>query len=315
MELLLRSVAVSLLLALAGCQFLTAPAVGWFSRGETDTTESSGLEPEQNDSTGTTASGLSITLKMARLEASIVTRPANDVVSRRLVWEELDESGLMAPAARQRLNEDGFRLGVAGSTTPWAVQSLARDAMTVSRSDGEAGAPAQPLHFSGNAPLGPTFTLMPNGKSFLELQSDLDEARLPLDRIPQLTALRDRESLKCVFEVSVKELSDDWVILNVLPMIYSGSATPRLTVDQGTETLPVRQNVVRLFDQQFTVKMLSGEVAVIGRYQSAEPGDWTLGDLFFHPDGSTGGPERLLMIRMSGVEHVKGQSDPGFRLQ
>ncbi len=315
MAFLLRSIVVSLLLALAGCQFLTAPAAGWFSRGKEDSVESPGLEPESKSDTESTASGLNITLKLARLEASIVTRPANDVLARRLVWEELDESGLMAPAARQGLNEDGFRLGVAGSTTPWAVQSLARDAMTVTRSDGEAGAPAQQLHFSGNAPLGPSFTLMPNGKSFLEIQSDLDEAKLPLNRIPQLAALRDRESLKCVFEVSVKELSDDWVILNVLPMIYSGSTTPRLTVEQGTETLPVRQNVVRLFDQQFTVKMLSGEVAVIGRYESPDEGAWTLGDLFFHPDGSTGGPERLLMIRMAGVEHVKGQSDPGFRLQ
>lgn len=315
MAFLFRSVAVSLLLALAGCQFLTAPATGWFSRDKSQTANVPEAKSDASNQSSSTASGVSITLKMARLEASIATRPANDVLQRRLVWEELDESGLMAPTARQRLNSDGFRLGVAGSTTPWAVQSLARDAMTVSRSDGEAGVPSQQLHFSGNTPLGPSFTLMPNGKSFLELQSDLDEARLPLDRIPQLAALRDRESLKCVFEVSVKELSDDWVILNVLPMIYTGSTTQRFTVQKGAESLPVRQNVVRLFDQQFTVKMLSGEVAVIGRYEASEDGAWTLGDLFFHPDGSTGGPERLLMIRMAGVEHVKGQSDPGFRLQ
>lgn len=315
MAFLFRSVAVSLLLALAGCQFLTAPATGWFSRDKPDSADASGLEVADASKSRSADSGLSITLKTVRLEASIVTRPANDVLTRQLVWEELDESGLMAPTARQRLNSDGFRLGVAGSTTPWAVQSLARDAMTVNRNDGEAGAPASQLHFSGNAPLGPAFTLMPNGKSLLELQSDLDEARLPLDRIPQLASLRDRESLKCVFEVSVKELSDDWVILNVLPMIYTGSTTQRFTVQQGAESLPVRQNVVRLFDQQFTVKMLSGEVAVIGRFISPEEDAWTLGDLFFHPDGSTGGPERLLMIRMAGVEQVKGQSDPGFRLQ
>ena len=315
MAFLFRSVTLSLMLALAGCQFLTAPATGWFSRGESETADASGLEADSGNDTSESASGVNITLKMVRLEASIVTRPANDVLTRRLVWEELDESGLMVPAARQQLNRDGFRLGVAGSTTPWAVQSLARDAMAVNRSDGEAGVPAQQLQFPGNAPLGPSFTLMPNGKSFLELQTDLDEARLPLDRIPQLSALRDRESLKCVFEVSVKELSDDWVILNVLPMIYAGSTTQRLTVQQGAESLPVRQNVVRLFEQQFTVKMLSGEVAVLGRYEASEDSAWTLGDLFFHPDGSTGGPERLLMIRMAGVEHVKGQSDPGFRLQ
>lgn len=310
-----RSAVLVLLLALSGCQFLAAPATGVFSRGETASAEA----PEPDDLApvdGSAATGdLSITLKMVRLEASIATRPANDVLVRRLVWEELDESGLMAPSIRQRLNNDGFRVGVAGSTTPWAVQSLARDAMTVSRTDREAGAPAQQIHFSGNTPLGPSFTLMPNGKSYLELQSGLDETKLPLEKIPQLATLRDRESLKCVFEVSVKEMSDDWAILNVLPMIYSGSATPRLTVEQGTETLPVRQNVVRIYDQQFTVKLISGEVAVIGRFEAPEADVWNLGDLFFHPDGSSGGPERVLMLRMAGVERVKGQSDRNFRLQ
>lgn len=310
-----RTAVLILPLALAGCQFLTAPATGLFSRGENEAAVAPAMSEQKSVDGSAENSDLSITLKMVRLEASIATRPANDVLVRRLVWEELDESGLMAPSIRQRLNNDGFRLGVAGSTTPWAVQSLARDAMTVSRSEGEAGAPAQQIHFSGNAPLGPSFTLMANGKSYLELQSGLDETQLPLEKIPQLSTLRDRESLKCVFEVSVKEMSDDWAILNVLPMIYSGSATPRLTVDQGTETLPVRQNVVRIYDQQFTVKLLSGEVAVIGRFEAPEEDAWNLGDLFFHPDGSSGGPERVLMLRMAGIERVKGQSDPSFRLQ
>ena len=52
------------------------------------------------------------TLSTARLEASIVTRPANDERIRQHVWLELDESGLMAPDRRQRLNQSGFRVAV-----------------------------------------------------------------------------------------------------------------------------------------------------------------------------------------------------------
>jgi hypothetical protein len=66
-----------------------------------------------------------------------------------------------------------------------------------------------------------------------------------------------------------------------------------------------------IYDQQFTVKLLTGEVAVIGYHEAA---DWKLGRLFFLPDASSAGSENLLMIRMAGIEELKGQSDPSFRL-
>lgn len=241
-------------------------------------------------------------LQMARLEASIVTRPANDARVRRHVWEELDESGLMAPDVRGRLNQSGFRIGVAGSATPWALQSLAKEAVKAHRMSDD-----QP--FGDLSSVGPSFQLMANGKSILEVQSQLDARRLPVNDISELAGLRDRNALRCVFEVSVKELQDDWVLLNVLPQIHSGAAAPRLSVSGMSEQLPVRQNVLPLYDQQFTIKLLTGEIAVIGRLSSS---DWNLGRLFFQPDDGPAGSERLMMIRLVGVEKLRGQSDPNF---
>lgn len=129
-------------------------------------------------------------LKMTRLEASIITRPANDPKIRRYVWEELDESGLMSPEIRQRLNDSGFRIGVAGSATPWALQSLARDAVKVQRSSDEQ-ASAQSMLSMNQTSLGPEFSLMHKGKSFLEIQSQLDLQKIPLSQISELASLRD----------------------------------------------------------------------------------------------------------------------------
>ena len=98
-------------------------------------------------------------LLMARLEANIATRP--------------DESGLMSPENRQRLTQSGFRVGVAGSATPWALQSLAREAATAGRStDAQQSIPE--MSHSGMMALGPVFSVMQNGKSLLEVQSQLD---------------------------------------------------------------------------------------------------------------------------------------------
>jgi len=247
------------------------------------------------------------TLSMVRLEASIVRRPVNDARVRRHVWEELDESGLMSPDVRQRLNENGFRVGVAGSTAPWALQSLAQEAVAANRPDD-----LRKIADPGNqVSVGTSFSLMLEGKSLLEVQGPLDSGKLPLNQISQLSGLRDRSNMKCVFEISVKELNEDWVLLNVLPQIHAGTETARLSIQGANDQLPVRQNVMPIYDQQFTVKLLTGEVAVIGYHESA---DWNLGRLFFLPDTGSAGSENLLMIRMAGIEELKGQSDPSFRL-
>lgn len=288
----------TILLLLPGCALFT-------SENSDQAGLSAGL-PLSKRKPGSDADGLP-TLSMVRLEASIVRRPVNDARVRRHVWEELDESGLMSPDVRQRLNRNGFRVGVAGSTAPWALQSLAQEAIAANR-------PSDLRQVAGSGSqvsIGPAFSLMLEGKSLLEVQGPLDPGKLPLSQIPQLAALRDRSNMKCVFEVSVKELNEDWVLLNILPQIHAGTETARLSIQGANDQLPVRQNVMPIYDHQFTVKLLTGEVAVIGYHESSE---WTLGRLFFFPDTSSAGSENLLIIRMVGIEELKGQSDPSFRL-
>lgn len=301
-----RRAIAGLLLAVPGCNLfrrveegggLTGGSLLWGGGGDSKLGGDSG------------ASGLQ--LRTAGLEAMIVSRPAEDVRLRRLVWEELDESGLMSPEQRQRLNRAGLRIGVAGGGIPWALQSLVREATAAEQLE-EDGTSRRSAMGGGSA--GQGFSLMRGGQSFLELQSGLDEVRVPLSRIPQLSGLRDREQLRCVIEVTAKEIEGEWVLLNLLPVVYAGKAAPRLTIADHSEQLPVRQNVLPLYEYQMEVRLLTGEVAVVGRHGIESGSTWGVGNLFFQPEQGGRGTERLLMIRMIGVEVLEGRSDPGFRL-
>jgi hypothetical protein len=117
-----------------------------------------------------------------------------------------------------------------------------------------------------------------------------------------------------VFELSAKEIADDWVLLNILPIVFSGTSTLRLSIQDNTAILPVRQNTIPLYEHQVTIRLLAGEVAVIGRYAAVGSDSWNLGNLFFAPDEGSSATERILMIGMSGIEKLRGQSDPTFRL-
>lgn len=301
-----RKAIAGLLLAVPGCGlFRNAQESGvWGGAGFSGRSGKSTV-PEGGE-------GGAVQVRTAKLEALIVSRPPEDARLRRLVWEELDESGLMSPEQRQKLNSGGLRIGVAGSGSPWALQSLAREAAVaeqlnrdgVSRSDLAAGVPGAAQGFS----------LMPGGQSFLELQSGLNEHSLPLTRIPQLSSLRDRRQLRCVIELTAKEIERDWVLLNLLPVVHAGAVAPRLTIEDFSEKLPVRQNVVPLFEYQVDIRLMADEVVVMGRYEEPAGNAWSVGNLFFHPEQTGGAIERLLMIRMAGIETLEGRSDPGFRL-
>ena len=249
-------------------------------------------------------------LNTARLEASIVVRPSNDECVRKRVWTELDESGLMAPDRRQRLNQHGFRVAVSSGNAPWDLQVLAREAYAATQST-EGQSPLSTSLSDQLGPMGPSFNVMQNGKSLIEVQSQLDTSLLPIKELPELAAVRDQSDLRCVFEVSVKEISEDIVLLSILPQIHHGARTTRFSVSGATEQLPVRQNIVPLYDQQFTVRMHTGDIVVIGQQRSDT---WNSGRLFFEPLSGSAATERLLMIRLAGIDQMKGQSDLSFRL-
>ncbi|MCA9056931.1 MAG: hypothetical protein KDA85_00470 [Planctomycetaceae bacterium] len=292
-----RCASAFLLLLLNGCALFTTVTDGGFKLPSPWASQSSEIAADAP------------VLSMAKLETIVVSQPANEVRIRRLAWQELDESGVMAPEKRRQLNDAGLRVGVAGGSIPWALQSLARE--KESEQNGVSALPQlNERNSHTNAPVGPVFSVMEGGRTIIDLQSGIDGQLLPIDQISELKSLRSREKLRCVFEVTAKELKDGWVLLNFLPQIHSGAAGLRLSVQGSSDKLPVRQDVLPLYDLQFSIKLHRGDTAVVGHIDSA---DWNLGKLLFQPDvNSRQISEKLLMIRLLEIDQIRGSREAGL---
>lgn len=247
-----------------------------------------------------------IAIRSAVLEANIVRRLASDTRIRQLVWEDLDESGVMSPEDRQRLNQSGFRVGIAGNSNSWVLQNLAKDAVkaAVAHDDDDEFVTSAGAKFQ--QPLGPAFNVFEHGMTQLEVQSQIDVSVIPIEEIPELKDLRDTGDLRCVVQIRAEELEDGWVMLTVLPQLHSGSSVPRLSVAGNRDALSVRQKVYPLYEQQFRIKLHRGEVAVIGQFDGDS---WSPGRLFFQPTTGSSSSASLLLIRLVSTNEVQGVSE------
>ncbi|MEZ6060472.1 MAG: hypothetical protein R3C19_08935 [Planctomycetaceae bacterium] len=248
------------------------------------------------------------TRKVVHLDASVVVQPAADQTIRELAWEELDESGLMDPRDRQRLNEAGFRVGASGMTLPWAVASLVDHAPVPQQQRRTTGdvligrkPDAKPASRFGSP------VAIPEGSdSVILLNSSVPGAAIPDTAPSELQQLRQIQDGRCLLHVEVASFGEGWVVLKFQPQIHFGSSTNRYSIEQGREQMAVRQNVIPLYEQQFEVKLHTNEAVVVGYRESA---DWTIGKLFFRSETLTSAQEHLLVLRLAGVEEVVGQKE------
>ncbi len=251
---------------------------------------------------------IAATRKVVHLDASVVVQPVTDQRIRELVWEELDEIGPMEPRDRQKLNLSGFRVAVSGMTLPWAVSSLVEQAPVQqqrrrSAADMITGRNASP---EPAARFGSPVAIPEGSDSLILLNADVQGASIPETAPSELQQLREITDGRCVLEVQVASFGEGWVVLKFQPQIHSGANTTRYSIEQGRERLAVRQKVIPLYDQQFEVKLHSHEAVVVGYRESA---DWSLGRLFFRDETLTSSQERLLVLRLAGIEEVVGQKE------
>lgn len=234
--------------------------------------------------------------RIVRLDAAMISAPDTDRRLRSLVWEELDESGPMAPEDRRRLNQSGIRVGVAGSSLPWALESLLKAERSASLS--EAGA-SQSSFSTGN-----TLAIAEGSRSTLELPNNSESIVIPEKRIVGLHAGGELAGGRCVLEVSAIEYGDGWAVLKLVPQLHYGNVTQRYTVTEAGQQLPRRQRIQPLYDQQFELKLHKDETVVIG-YQQME--DWSIGRMLFQSEELGSRSERLIALRLADVESIVGQ--------
>ncbi len=234
-----------------------------------------------------------------RLNTSNVTTLATDQRIRSLIWEELDESGLMSPEDRRRLNQSGVRVGVAGSTLPWALTSLLRGERVQSTSS-----PGDSRNVDGSTVFGTQLVLPQGSNSLIEIPSPGDSLRIPAGQIAGLKYGAELQNARCMFHVSTTEIGDGWVVIRFLPQIHYGEMSVRYSVAESGERLPVRQRIQPLYEQQFELKLHTGETAVIG-YQKQD--DWSVGQLMFQRESLSSLNEQVVTIELGAVEAIQGQ--------
>lgn len=237
--------------------------------------------------------------RVVRLDTSIVSALATDRRIRELAWEELDESGLMSPEDRRRLNQSGLRVGVSGGTLPWALESLLRgERVNLESTPGSAQLGNRASCFGSHV------AMAQGSNSVVELSSEEQSLVIPSGCIAGMNKGGELHDARCVLEMTATEYGDGWVVIRFLPQLHHGSRTMRYSISEAGEKLPVRQRIQPLYEQQFEVKLHTNETLVIGHQEQL---DWTVGRLLFQCDSLVSKSERLLAIQLKKIEEVAGQ--------
>jgi len=150
-----------------------------------------------------------------------------------------------------------------------------------------------------------TRLVLPEGSSSLiEIPSPRDNLIAGLKHGAEL------QNARCMFHVSSAEIGDGWVVLKFLPQIHYGGMSVRYSLAESGEQLPVRQRIQPLYEQQFELKLHTGETAVIG-YQKQD--DWSVGQLMFQRESLSSLNEQVVTIELAAVEAIQGQKSVTIR--
>lgn len=239
------------------------------------------------------------TRNIVRLETSIISAPDTDKRLRELVWEELDESGLMSPEDRRRLNQGGLRVGVSGGTVPWALRSLRHgERHQLQRRS------AQLTSHGQNAAFASSVAIPEGGRSLIEIPSSDSSVVIPPGEIAGLKDGTELQNARRVIELTPIEYGAGWVLIRFLPQIHHGAVTTRYSISGTPQTMPVRQRIQPLYEQQFELKLHASETVVIGYHRQK---NWTVGQALFQSNQLASTTEALIAFQLQTVEKVSGE--------
>jgi len=114
---------------------------------------------------------------------------------------------------------------------------------------------------------------------------------------------------ECTFKVAAERLQEGWVKLAFLPQILHGSE--RIRFEPGEQTWENKNSrlIESYYDQEFSLELNTGEFVVIGL---AEDRPGTLGHLFFRSGDPQSRFQRVMIVRLAGMQSVKPlRSDRG----
>jgi hypothetical protein len=226
------------------------------------------------------------------LEVYFVDRVIGDPTIGEGLWRAVNQAD-GTPSTHARLRDAGIQYGVAPSSPPAALQSLIARGFkqTSTRMTSVLNVPL----LNGSSAQIPVATLPPDSL----IPSSGKRGAVPLRVV----------NAACTFGVAAEKLQEGWVKVVFLPQIQHGADQLRPVATGQSWESRRGQQVESYYDHEFSLELNTGEFVVVGL--SGERPE-TLGQLFFRNGDSQGRFQRLMIVRLAGMQHVIPQrSDRG----
>ncbi len=222
------------------------------------------------------------------LEIVFIDRVRDDGLMSDLLWREIDQIADMPPEQRTRLRKNGWRIGHASSRPPRALEQILE--ITAERpeiTDRDRGLTARKV------------ALLSGTDVPLELTDVLSTLEISTERSSEPFKY---ENAKAVLRVRVEREQDGLARLHFQPEIHHGDASLRPVATQFDWIARQQPEIAPLFDQQFSLSLNTGELAIV----SATDGDEaTPGHSFFRSLEKSGQMQRLMVVRVVGMQRLK----------
>lgn len=282
-----RIAGACLSLCLIGC----APILNWFA----PSTDAPALHEDGKPAP---------TRDVITLDIAIAKRPMRDPLLG-LLWDDVDEIGVLDGQQRDVLNRSGFRIGVAG-TIPSALQTILRES---TEEEAQIDNPTW-KNGTGTLPGSSSVTLFDGQDALFRVSPATARVLISSRANPSANdageSQTEYENAQCVFRVTAHKIQDGWIKLRVLPEIHHGQRVNRAVITDDGPQYRESQKVEVMYDYQFDVTLNPGEAAVIG--STADSTSGTPGHGFFDTDhdGSRSAMTRLITVRFSSMQTVTG---------
>jgi hypothetical protein len=231
------------------------------------------------------------------LDIAVADRPAADSLVE-LLWDDVDEIGVLDAADKRLLNANGFRIGVAGSSVPSSLQTILQEAVAEQGSERSWSPPGN--HLPGSSKV----TLFNKQDTLFEVTQlgelayiEVDENGDPVSEPESFTNSR------CVVRLTAEKMQDGWIKLRFLPEVHHGANSNRPTMGDTGLQYKQTQRIEPLYKYQFEVTLNPGEIAVVGGNKANEH---TPGQQFFNVKLPTGFAQKIITVRFGETSNLTG---------
>jgi hypothetical protein len=215
------------------------------------------------------------------LQIAWVRRPVADPSLGDSLWSRLNQISCSDILRRDRLLQAGIRYGIAGTRPPEALTALIdQDYETLSHRDTYFKHP----------------TVQSGWETVLVTWEYADGCSVEIDG-----EIRELQNVRCVMRIRAETTQEGWATLTFLPEIHHGASIGRFIAGDRDYSLQDAQEVIPLYDYEFTVDLNVGESVVVGPAAGPLP---SLGSHFFHGGADDYPSQALLIVQLENLRRI-----------